>query len=89
MNEKTQKNIKATQAVKPAKATQADKVKKAYDKALASRTNPLDGRECEIIERYYAFNGFNRHTLKEISEHFNVTRERIRQIKHHALNKII
>ena len=77
-----------TKTPKP-KATQADKVKKSYEKAIASKDNHLDERECEIIERYYAFNGFNRHTLKEISEHFGVTRERIRQIKHHALNKII
>lgn len=70
--------------------TSAEKIKKAYDKAVGSDPCPLDAREMDILERYYAFNGHSRHTLEEIAatQKPPVTRERIRQIKHYALRKI-
>jgi|TARA_R110000744_G_scaffold170885_3_gene289210 RNA polymerase primary sigma factor len=47
----------------------------------------LDNREKEIIERYYGLN-YTPHTLQEIGEIFNLTKERVRQIKEKALRKL-
>lgn len=48
----------------------------------------LDKREREILERYFGFNHHHAHTLGEIGEHMNLTRERVRQIKERATNKL-
>ena len=47
----------------------------------------LDTREKEIIERYYGLN-YTPQTLQEIGEIFNLTKERVRQIKEKALRKL-
>jgi RNA polymerase primary sigma factor len=44
--------------------------------------------EADIIRFYFGVNGKNIHTLAEISEKFNLTRERIRQIKARAIEKL-
>tara|TARA_R110000744_G_scaffold109541_3_gene206951 strand:+ start:281 stop:1081 length:801 start_codon:yes stop_codon:yes gene_type:complete len=47
----------------------------------------LDARETEIVERYYGLD-YTPHTLQEIGEIFNLTKERVRQIKEKALRKL-
>lgn len=64
--------------------TIAQKVHKAYSK----NSKKLSAREQDIVERYYGFNSQLRHTLQELGDQYKVTRERIRQIKAAALNKI-
>ena len=47
----------------------------------------LENREKIIIEDYFGLNGTTR-TLEEIGEDFNLTKERVRQIKEKALKKL-
>lgn len=53
-----------------------------------NRTGLLSKREILIIERYFGLNGFSPKSLEEIALEYNVTKERIRQIKDKALRKI-
>ena len=54
---------------------------------LKKLMNSLDARETEIVERYYGLN-YTPHTLQEIGEIFNLTKERVRQIKEKAIRKL-
>ena len=45
-------------------------------------------REAMVIRLYYGLNGHHSHTLEEIGEEFNITRERIRQIKEKGINRL-
>lgn len=47
--------------------------------------NTLGEREAEVLEYYFGLNGKDPHSLEEIGEKMNLTRERIRQIKEKAL----
>ena len=59
------------------------------DEDLAYRAlAELNGREREIVELYYGLNHHEPQTLKDIGEKFGITRERVRQIKEHAVNKL-
>ena len=48
----------------------------------------LSERERFVIERRFALDKSEKATLEEIGQHYNVTRERIRQIENNALNKL-
>ncbi len=48
----------------------------------------LTEKEREVIKRRFALTGQSRQTLEKIGKHFNVTRERIRQIESIALGKL-
>lgn len=48
----------------------------------------LTEKESKVIERRFALQGQPRQTLEKIGKHFNVTRERIRQIESIALGKL-
>ena len=48
----------------------------------------LDGREREIIRRYYGFDGCAPMTLEEIGDVLHLTRERIRQLRDRGLTKL-
>lgn len=49
--------------------------------------NILDDRERQIVEDYYGISGTPR-TLEDIGSDFNLTKERVRQIKEKALRKL-
>ena len=49
--------------------------------------NVLDERERIIIEDYFGLTG-NTRTLEDIGNDFNLTKERVRQIKEKALRKL-
>ncbi len=49
--------------------------------------NILDDREKSIIEDYYGLSGASR-TLEDIGSDFNLTKERVRQIKEKSLRKL-
>ena len=63
---------------------EAEKIEAAY-KEFKSLLSP---KEKEVITRYYGIDKRVRHTLAEIGEMYDVTRERVRQIKVEALTKI-
>ncbi len=48
----------------------------------------LEPRSAEIIRRYFGLNGYSPHSLGMIGEQFQLTRERIRQIKKSALKSL-
>jgi hypothetical protein len=48
----------------------------------------LSQKEREVVARRFALTGKNRQTLEKIGQHFDVTRERIRQIESIALQKL-
>lgn len=54
------------------------------ERALAS----LDDREAEIIRMYFGIDSDQPKTLEQIGQEYNLTRERIRQIKEKALRKL-
>jgi RNA polymerase primary sigma factor len=45
----------------------------------------LDGRSAEIVRRYFGLKGHRPHSLEVLGQQFNLTRERVRQIKEKAL----
>jgi RNA polymerase sigma factor (sigma-70 family) len=50
---------------------------------------PLDEREREILRLRFGLDGVGeQRTLEEVGEHFNLTRERIRQIEARAMSKL-
>jgi RNA polymerase primary sigma factor len=48
----------------------------------------LTSRESKILKMYFGLEGEKARTLEEIGMEFRLTRERIRQIKEKALNKL-
>jgi RNA polymerase primary sigma factor len=48
----------------------------------------LAEREKEVVKLYFGINQESAHTLDEIGKHFNLTRERVRQIKEKALRQL-
>jgi RNA polymerase primary sigma factor len=61
--------------------------KELLKEKLFSIMRVLDEREKTIIEDYFGISGQNR-TLEEIGNEFNLTKERVRQIKEKALRKL-
>lgn len=54
------------------------------ERALAT----LSEREADVIRLYFGLNGHNPFTLEEIGEKFDLTRERVRQIKEKAIRQL-
>jgi RNA polymerase primary sigma factor len=50
--------------------------------------NKLTTREAGILRSYFGFNGNQEHTLDEIGKEFNLTSERVRQIKDKAIKRL-
>ncbi len=48
----------------------------------------LPEREAEVIKLYFGLEGENSMTLEEIGDRFNLTRERVRQIKEKAIRRL-
>ena len=71
-------------ASSPDKELLTDSLRKEIERAL----NTLTRREADIIRLYFGLTGKHGHTLEEIGEKFNITRERIRQIKDKAIKRL-
>jgi RNA polymerase primary sigma factor len=56
--------------------------------ALRHALNRLDYRERRVLELRYGLGGEHPQTLEQIARAFNLTRERIRQIESHSLQKL-
>ena len=48
----------------------------------------LSGREADVIRLYFGLNGNQPHTLEEVGQKFDLTRERVRQIKEKAIRRM-
>ena len=55
---------------------------------IAKLLMPLDEREREILRLRFGLDRGEPRTLEEVGEHFNLTRERIRQIEARAMSKL-
>ena len=61
-----------------------ESLKAEIDRALST----LSEREAEVIKLYFGLNKEHSLTLEEIGERFNLTRERVRQIKEKAIRRL-
>jgi RNA polymerase primary sigma factor len=61
-----------------------DSLKREIERAIGT----LSAREAEVIRFYFGLNGIQPHTLEEIGEKLDLTRERARQIKEKALRRL-
>ncbi len=68
----------------PDKGLITESLRREIERALSTITY----REASIIRLYFGLNGKHPHTLEEIGETFNLTRERVRQIKEKAIKRL-
>ena len=68
----------------PDMALMNDSLRKEVQRALSTLTK----READVITLYFGLNGEAALTLEEIGEKFNLTRERVRQIKEKAIRRL-
>ncbi len=71
-------------APSPDKELLTDSLRKEIDGAL----NKLTRREADIVRLYFGLNDKRVHRLEEIAEVFNLTKERVRQIRKKAINRL-
>lgn len=68
----------------PDKTLITDSLRKEIERTLTT----LSQREADILRLYFGLNNTAPHTLEEIGEKFDLTRERVRQIKEKAIRKL-
>jgi RNA polymerase primary sigma factor len=68
----------------PDNTLMSDSLKNEIERALLT----LSERESEVIKLYFGLNKEHSLTLEEIGEKFNLTRERVRQIKEKAIRRL-
>ncbi|MGE0568268.1 MAG: RNA polymerase sigma factor RpoD/SigA [Bacteroidia bacterium] len=61
-----------------------ESLKLEIERALAT----LTGREADVVKLFFGLGGAHAHTLEEIGEKFELTRERVRQIKEKAVRRL-
>ncbi len=69
---------------KPDQGLIDDSLRREVQRALSTLTQ----READVVELYFGLNGMQQMTLEEIGEKFNLTRERVRQIKEKAIRRL-
>ena len=69
---------------KPDTELMNDSLRREVQRALSTLTQ----READVIALYFGLNGEHSMTLEEIGERFNLTRERVRQIKEKAIRRL-
>jgi RNA polymerase primary sigma factor len=62
----------------------SDSLTREVQRALATLTE----REAQVLSLYFGLNRIEAMTLEEIGEEFNLTRERVRQIKEKATRRL-
>ena len=70
--------------ITPDQGLMSDSLRKEVQRALSTLTQ----READVIAFYFGLNGEQALTLEEIGEKFNLTRERVRQIKEKAIRRL-
>ena len=77
-------SVEDEQALIPGQELEADE-----ERAKAVRLlDHIDPREAKVLRLHYGLNGRSPMSLKEIGDQLNLTRERIRQIRRDALQKL-
>jgi RNA polymerase primary sigma factor len=62
----------------------SESLRKEIERALST----LTAREADVVRLYFGLNGEHALTLEEIGERFDLTRERVRQIKEKAIRRL-
>jgi RNA polymerase primary sigma factor len=68
----------------PDKDLMLDSLRSEIERSL----NGLTPREADVVRLYYGLSGGHSHSLEEIGEKFDLTRERVRQIKEKAVRRL-
>lgn len=68
----------------PEEALMSDSLKTEIERSL----DALTSREADVIRLYFGLKGNQPHTLEEIGQKFELTRERVRQIKEKAIRRL-
>lgn len=68
----------------PEESLMTDSLRQEIERSL----NSLAGREADVIRLYFGLNNNQPHTLEEIGQKFDLTRERVRQIKEKAIRRM-
>jgi len=69
-------------------APDLDLMHESLRKEVQRAIQTLGEKEQKVIELYFGLNGHHTMTLEEIGEKFNLTRERVRQIKEKAIRRL-
>jgi RNA polymerase primary sigma factor len=76
--------IEGEDSPNPDEGLMIDSLRQEISRALAT----LTPREGEVVRAYFGLNGEHAMTLEEIGEAFDLTRERVRQIKEKAIRRL-
>lgn len=63
-------------------------LRKRYKETLKNQLEKLSEREAFVLKKYFGLDDYRPHTLEEIGKELNISRERVRQIKDRAINKL-
>lgn len=74
----------SSDSVSPDSELLDDSLRREIERSLST----LSAREADIIKLYYGLNGEPPYSLEEIGKLFNLTRERVRQIKEKAIKRL-
>lgn len=72
------------EAVSPEKFLMKESLQSEISRSLATLTD----READVVKLFFGLNGSHAHSLEEIGEKFDLTRERVRQIKEKAVRRL-
>ncbi|MBS4059123.1 MAG: sigma-70 family RNA polymerase sigma factor [Bacteroidetes bacterium] len=76
--------LRSEEAITPETELLYESLRKEIDRAIST----LTPREADVIRLYFGLNGSYPMTLEEIGEKFDLTRERVRQIKEKAIRRL-
>jgi RNA polymerase primary sigma factor len=76
--------LQSSESPSPEKELMNESLRKEIERSLKTLTQ----READVIRLYFGLNGKNALTLEEIGERFDLTRERVRQIKEKAIRRL-
>lgn len=62
--------------------------KESLRKEIERSLTTLTQREADVVRLFFGLNGHHQHTLEEIGSKFDLTRERVRQIKEKAVRRL-
>ncbi|PLW98815.1 MAG: RNA polymerase subunit sigma [Marinilabiliales bacterium] len=76
--------LKSDEAITPETGLLYESLRKEIDRAISTLTQ----READVVRLYFGLNESHPMTLEEIGETFDLTRERVRQIKEKAIRRL-
>ncbi|MFO7613042.1 MAG: sigma-70 family RNA polymerase sigma factor [Bacteroidales bacterium] len=76
--------IRSDETNTPEKELMVESLRKEIDRAIST----LTPREADVVRLYFGLNAKHPMTLEEIGERFDLTRERVRQIKEKAIRRL-